>query len=122
MGLDMYLYRRRKAQEQELIGYWCKANQIHGWFERNVGAGLIENCKCYPVSEACLEHLVADCKLVLDKPELAKEVLPVTSGLFFGGDTYGEGYFEDVKQTILLIEDILVHLEGDCELFYRAWW
>lgn len=38
MGLDMYLLNA----ENEEIGYWRKANAIHGWFVRNCADGVDE--------------------------------------------------------------------------------
>ena len=53
MGLDMYLTKRSAAardEQDEMVAYWRKANHIHGWFERNVAYGELENCELYPVS------------------------------------------------------------------------
>ena len=50
MGLDMYLTKRNAAardEQDEMVAYWRKANHIHGWFERNVAYGELENCELY---------------------------------------------------------------------------
>ena len=92
MGLDMYLTKRRRGSEddRELVAYWRKANQIHGWFERNTCDGYIENCECYPVCIGDLECLMADCRLVMEKPGCAPQVLPTTEGFLFVGASYDD--------------------------------
>ena len=65
MGLDMYLTKRRRGSdaEQELVAYWRKANQIHGWFERNLADGYIENCELYPVLAQVISDTTEDDEL-----------------------------------------------------------
>ncbi len=124
MGLDMYLTKRRRGSEddRELVAYWRKANQIHGWFERNTCDGYIENCECYPVCIGDLECLMADCRLVMEKPGCAPQVLPTTEGFFFGGASYDDCYFENVQATIEQIGRVIADAAEDDELFYHAWW
>ena len=67
MGLDMYLTKRSAAardEQDEMVAYWRKANHIHGWFERNVAYGELENCELYPVSFEQLMSLGITCQLV----------------------------------------------------------
>lgn len=124
MGLDMYLYKRRRGSEEdpELVAYWRKANQIHGWFERNAHDGFIENCEYYPLCKDDLRCLVADCRLVLDKPELADSVLPATEGFFFGSTLYDDYYFESLSLTVEQVERVLAEAGIDDRIYYRAWW
>lgn len=71
MGLDMYLTKRSAAardEQDEMIAYWRKANHIHGWFERNVAYGELENCELYPVSFEQLMSLGITCQLVKAEP------------------------------------------------------
>ena len=124
MGLDMYLTKRRKgnSEEAELVGYWRKANQIHGWFERNVAHGYIENCEMYPVCLDDLNCLVEDCKLVMGERAKAPEVLPCEEGFFFGGQLYDDYYFENIAATIDMIGKVIAEATDADELFYHAWW
>lgn len=93
MGLDMYLYRAEKNTadrhepefqfcecitcrpkylwvEEEEIGYWRKANAIHGWFVRNLADG-VDECQQIPVNVADLLRLQDDCKVALaNKPDV----------------------------------------------------
>ena len=38
-GLDMMLCHQNDDETHEEVGYWRKANAIHGWFVRNVQNG-----------------------------------------------------------------------------------
>lgn len=78
MGLDMFLFKLNKTHESdptattnsiidamEEVGYWRKANQIHGWFVENVQGG-IDDCGYYKVSKQNVEELLSLCNQVLD--------------------------------------------------------
>jgi hypothetical protein len=143
MGLDMYLEKRtyvkqwdfQKQEEQynvevtkggeptnikpervthivEEIGYWRKQNQIHQWFVENVQNG-VDNCGEYCVSKVQLEDLLEICKKILNDNALAEELLPTTSGFFFGGTEYDEWYFDGIKNTIEILEEALSDNSGD---------
>lgn len=124
MGLDMYLTKRRRGAnpEDELVAYWRKANHIHGWFERNVSDGCIENCELYPVCLNDLNCLMSDCKLVKEDRTKAATILPTEEGFFFGGTEYGERYFEGIDCTISQLEKVIAEAQEEDELFYHAWW
>lgn len=112
------------------IGYWRKANQIHGWFVREVQGG-VDNCDAYPVTREKLVELLDTVKKVLDgDKDTARELLPVTAGFFFGNYSedggYDEWYYEQLESTETLLEDILSeyteanHLEYD--IYYQSSW
>ena len=92
MGLDMYLDR---SDGEEI--YWRKANQIEGWFARR---GLAQNGQYVSVSYEELKQLLFACERVSEDHELASEILPRTSGFFFGSQEYDEWYFKDIEFTI----------------------
>ena len=91
MGLDMYLYRAEKNKyvheeteyceclkcrpkylwvEEAEIGYWRKANAIHGWFVRNLADG-VDECQQIEVSLTDLLRLQEECRKVLaNKPDV----------------------------------------------------
>lgn len=50
-----------------------------------------------------------------------EELLPTTSGFFFGSTDYDQYYMEDVKNTVKILEDALADEEAD-EFEYRASW
>lgn len=150
MGLDMYLYRKtyvknwdhykpekrfqitvqrggdsfdaikpeRIAYIVEEVGYWRKANAIHRWFVDNVQGGE-DDCGEYTVSHEQLTQLRDLCRLVT--PESAAELLPTTSGFFFGSTDYDRYYFEDAGKTGELLTALLA--EGDDgEIYYQSSW
>ena len=116
--------------------YWRKANAIHNWFVENVQDGE-DDCRTYDVEPRQLVELrdlckkvIAASKLVPDKvvsgyegrnmtpmyeviedPSVAMELLPTTSGFFFGSTAYDEYYLADLKYTADAIQKMLEHVE-----------
>jgi len=115
-------------------GYWRKANQIHNWFVENVQSGN-DNHGEYYVGREQLEELRDTCKRILDAricPEfsvtadespnpVAEEELPTSQGFFFGSDDYDEWYYEDLEETISIIDECL-KLPDDWDFYYHASW
>lgn len=120
-----HIKSERISHVEEEVGYWRKANQIHNWFVQNVQQGE-DDCGTYFVSEEQLEELLELCKKVLDNNELAEELLPSTSGFFFGSTDYDEWYFNDLKLTVEIIESLLSernergYIDGD--IYYHSSW
>lgn len=100
------------------IGYWRKANQIHGWFVDNCGEGD-DNCRPYTVDRHQLEELKAECQEALATKNT--DNLPRTEGCFFGSNEIDEYYFEDLKNTITIIDRAL-SLPGQWSYEYQASW
>jgi hypothetical protein len=150
MGLDMYLDKRTYVRQWEHIdadkqynvevtrggeptninpkkvkyiieeaGYWRKANQIHRWFVENVQNG-VDNCGDYYVSSEKLAELLEVCKRVKADHSLAEELLPSASGFFFGGTEYDEWYFNDIDNTIAVLEEALEDDRAD--YYYSSSW
>jgi len=113
------------------IGYWRKANAIHGWFV-NTLAGGVDECQEIHVPRVALVDLLAACKAVLSvsagvsKQDVADEFgLNPTQGFFFGGYELDEYYDADLKYTIEMIENILTLIPEDnydWEFTYQASW
>ena len=101
-------------------GYWRKANAIHKWFVDNVQGGEDE-CKPHYVSREQLIELKELCERVIAFRHLAVELLPTASGFFFGGTDYDEYYFQDLEQTVKIIDDCLA-LPESWEFEYRSSW
>jgi hypothetical protein len=147
MGLDMYLNAERylwghedgDKQISENIGqlvglptdgkvktitveagYWRKSNQIHNWFVANVQEGKDECQEAY-VSREQLTELREVCQKVLDDNELAEKLLPTASGFFFGGTEYDHWYFNDLEETIKIIDNALAMPE-QWDFNYRSSW
>ena len=102
----------------EEAGYWRKANQIHRWFVENVQDG-VDNCGDYYVERNQLQALLDLCKIVQKDHSKAEELLPSASGFFFGGTDYDEWYYNDIENTIKILESALE--DGD-EFYYSSSW
>jgi hypothetical protein len=99
------------------VGYWRKANAIHDWFVNNVQDGE-DNCREYRVTTEQLRELREACEQVLADPDQAPDLLPTQAGFFFGGTDYDEYYFECVKQTKEIMDNILGTENVDEYAFY----
>ena len=101
-------------------GYWRKANAIHKWFVDNVQDGT-DDCGNYYVAREHLEELKKLCQQVLDFRHLATDKLPPQQGFFFGSDKVDEYYFQDLEQTVQIIDDCLA-LPPSWEFEYHSSW
>ena len=111
----------------ENICYWRKANQIHDWLVENVQDGN-DNCEPYEVTKEKLEELLNVCKRVkaasdIGAMSVAEEILPPSSGFFFGSTEFDEYYLSDVNYTIDMFEKIIKETDFDKEIiFYESSW
>ena len=110
------------------VGYWRKANQIHHWFVENVQNGE-DDCKEYRVTYDQLRELHDLCKQILDEPnekkrlKLAKELLPTQEGFFFGTTDYDEYYFEELKDTVDMLENLFKEEDAEeADYAYSSSW
>lgn len=104
----------------EEIGYWRKANHIHNWFVKNVQNGN-DDCGSYYVSRVKLEELRKLCDDVLSNVNRADELLPTTSGFFFGNTEYDDYYFDSIKDTIEIIDECLSDAAADDFEYNSSW-
>lgn len=106
----------------ERLGYWRKANAIHLWFVTNVQDG-VDECQTSYVSRENLEALLDVAIKVNQNHALAAALLPAQAGFFFGSTDYDEWYFEDIKETIKILEAAL-NEETDVwsSIHYRSSW
>lgn len=117
--------------------YWRKANAIHSWMVKNVQDGNdncgnyeVEVGKLVELRDIC-RRIADECPLVdglvrngerlthggfepiveqgkvMSNTELAEELLPTTSGFFFGSTDYDQWYYSDVKWTADQLDLIL---------------
>lgn len=112
MGLDMYLYEKTTGQE---VGYWRKANQIHNWFVNNIQNGEDE-CGEYDVPYEKLLELRGLCYDVLKTKN--PSLLPPTSGFFFGSTEINDHYYDDLRDTIKIIEALN---DADKYTYHSSW-
>lgn len=102
--------------------YWRKANAIHGWFVDNVQDGQ-DDCRPYYVHHSQLRDLLDVINQVLDCPDNANELLPTTSGCFFGHAEYDEYYFDVLTNTQDRLNQILSMPDLDTWSFeYMSSW
>ena len=125
MGLDINLCKREKSSSNkdkwESICYWRKANQIRDWFSRTLDD--FEDNGDTPVTKSDLELLLEDCKKVLKNHDLCDEVLPSSSGFFFGSTDYDEYYFNDIQFTVDKLTEILDTTDFDkYDVIYHEWY
>ena len=122
MGLDMYLMKKIPNNEDVELIYWRKANQILRWFKTHCADGELEDCEPVGVTEYDLYELLDDIDIVLADHSKAEELLPTTSGFFFGSTEYDEWYFKDLEYTKEKLREVLCDIMEDDELEFYAWW
>lgn len=106
------------------IGYWRKANAIHGWFVQNVQGGT-DDCGSYHVEREKLVELRDLCKSAVKQPAMAGNILPPTPGFFFGGYEVDEYYMQDLNYTIEMIDHVLKTVPADgweWSIYYHSSW
>jgi hypothetical protein len=106
----------------EEIGYWRKANAVHRWFVDNVQEGE-DDCKGYYVSREQLTELLSVCKKIKENPteDNCRELLPTEHGFFFGSTVYGDGYMNNIDETITIIESALSEPKGGSFYYQSSW-
>lgn len=118
MGLDCFFERNK------VVGYFRKVNFLVKYFE---DCGLeIENQKPVYIEEEFIKDLIEKCKEVLDNHNKAKELLPTTSGFFFGNTDYDESYFNDVQKVLKYCEETLLPMFYDLGvgegIYFNIWY
>lgn len=134
----------------EEIGYWRKANAIHAWFVKNVQKGvddcgdyyvsremaqkLLDTCKIvlegsklvpgkvlngYSYKDDKKVPIMEEGKIIQHEAT-AKLHLPTQEGFFFGSTDYDQYYYEDIKNTIKIMEEALKDEDG--EIYYGSSW
>lgn len=137
-------------RRDEELAYFRKVNFIQKFFEDKYE---IPDAESVPITKEDLQELADLCERVMDKFEewdgakealdsddyieppkhiqdYAAELLPTCDGFFFGSTDYDNWYFNDVKDTMNTIRELIQEVEDTYEvedadnyqLFYRAWW
>ncbi len=81
----------------------------------------IDECQESYVSREQLQSLLDICRIVKIDKDKAPQLLSTQSGFFFGGTEYDEWYFNDIDNTIEIIEEALSDENAD-DFAYRASW
>lgn len=107
------------------VAYWRKSNQIHAWFDRLSMANHekhLENCEDLGVQLDDLKQLVSTCQEVLDDHDKAGELLPTEGGFFYGSTEYNDCYFNNLKQTVRMLQPFIDIADDRWVFSYHGWW
>lgn len=120
MGLDIYFHKTRRQE----IGYFRKVNFLVRFFFEEYSE--IVNCCPIRVTKEMCTDLYNRCKIVLENNKKSEELLPTTTGFFFGNTEYNEDYFDDIKRVKEYLEEILLptfdELEPGESIEFEIWY
>ena len=135
MGLDMILFVPTNDAEISVkninndvvesveVAYWRKANMVHNFFCSR-GKELDPQI-LYILSREHLVELLKICHDILDEKVEPEKALPTQCGFFFGSTEYGEMYYKHIKDTIIILSDVLMvnKASKDAEefVYYASW-
>lgn len=127
MGLDQYLSRTNRDGTSTEVAYFRKVNFLHRWVTTHILDGRETNSEVIPLDLEQIAGLGQTCNDVLEHPELGPELLPTTSGFFFGSTDYDEHYLRDVEHVRDACVQILAYESattqpGSGRYSYLAWW
>lgn len=115
-NMPAYIY------SEEEVAYWRKANQIRNWFVEHLEEP-VENCGNSTVTKENIEQLLEDCKRCLANKDKAADIIPTSSGFFFGDTTYDDYYYQQIENTAEKMESILNDMDWENNsLIYHEWW
>ncbi len=103
------------------VGYWRKANAIHGWFVKHCQAGN-DDCNSYFVSRENLVDLKDACTSVLADNSKANSLLPPQTGFFFGSAEINEYYLDDLRLTVEIIDRCFRERLSTWNFSYQSSW
>ena len=122
MGLDMYLQAEHKQTgEVRLVHSWRKANQIRQWFVTRFDQDDDAQLKITLTGDD-IDALISDMEQVLGDKQLAPNLLPTSSGFFFGSTDYDTYYFGELKDTLQYLKNDFEYDFDNEQLFYTEWW
>lgn len=106
------------------IAYWRKANQIRHWFVNHIEEFKEDhNGGYYTITKELLEELIEDCNSVLTNHDMAEDILPTSSGFFFGSTRYDEWYYNQLENTIDQCERVINETDWENEVivYHESW-
>lgn len=151
-GQPIRITLNKVSEIVEQVGYWRKANAIHNWFVKNVQDGnddcgeyevskqdvlkLLSECKKVMSSSKLVEGVIKNGEQLvggvwvpipeegknIENSEIAEKLLPTKSGFFFGGTDYDQYYYNDIKYTVELLEEIIAYEPADKDFFENSYY
>lgn len=108
-----------------VAAYWRKANAIHNWFVTNVQGG-VDECRSHYVEREQLKELIDLATAAIAAYEggsktQSAELLPPTSGFFFGGTELDDWYLDGLKSTVSQLQPLLT-ADPDISYYYQSSW
>jgi hypothetical protein len=101
------------------VGYWRKANAIHGWFVDNAQNG-VDDCGYYELTKEILEKLLKEVEETIKTKNTS--TLSPRSGFFFGSYDIDEWYWNDLKATAKILKKVLTEDWSNDRFFYHSSW
>lgn len=116
----------------EDIAYWRKFNALHQWFVDNCQDG-VDDCRNSYVDPSQLKELLEEVLKPIKEvhasgdmenaQKIAEDLLPTQGGSFFGGLEYDEYYFQEIDNTIKLLEELVSESDfyGSSFEYHSSW-
>jgi hypothetical protein len=110
--------RLERSNPRKEIAYFRKVNFLMEFFNYD------GNCEYKEIDREQVEELIRRCKVVFleNKVSTAQELLPTTSGFFFGSTDYDEYYFSDVEEVLKKFTEILEDTDWEKEVVEMYAW
>jgi hypothetical protein len=152
-GKKLNLDLSKLSEVTEQVGYWRKANAIHKWFVDNVQGGaddcreyhvsqeqlqtLLDLCKKVKKVAKLKKGAITNGRTIIGgawvpiaeegkeivNAEKIHDLLPTSSGFFFGSTDYDEYYMQDIDSTIEILDRVIKESEESSgEIYYESSW
>ena len=136
MGLDMFIFRKNKKEEEDTeVAYWRKEPSIHMWFNELADNKNIKyesfNCVKVPVTQGDITNLIKDIQSDInnvEKNDYDNFVLNYeASGFFWGSNSIDktniQQYFEWANEQVDILGKLLDYMKKNKgSYYYDSWW
>lgn len=115
-GKPILVQFNRVSGITEDVGYLTKANAIHSWLVNNIQKE-VDDCRRAYFDVEKRKELLELCNLAYNR-DIQALSKPPTDGFFFGNQEQDEGYYQDIKEMII----ILTSLNDNDDIYYESSW
>ena len=115
MGLDITIDVKGNAHD------FRKRNWLMPFVEEAIDQE-VESCESYELSKETMLDLLERIDKVLADHSLAEELLPTTSGFFFGSTEYDDRYFMQLQDAKEQLEKDVKSMDDDDSATFWSWW